>query len=279
MTHTNINEKISFDTQEREGFGIIIAGILVALGALLFVGISTAHGQAAAPSRDNGTASDTVFTTLLLSTEEVPPTTSTMSGRGHFVQSQSRTGSAMHYQLIVQNGENIIGAHLHCGPRGVNGPVVVDLLRGEKHTSVHGELASGVITLQDILPAGATCAPNIRTIAHLAQAMREGKVYVNVHTTQYPNGEIRGQVHMQMPHGWNYNTLATSTPPHIGTPEGYNVIPGGTHVTAPGLEIHEISANQAGTSRFIISISHDLLRRIGDLLPNIWQMIQPLLNR
>ena len=35
------------------------------------------------------------------------------------------------------------------------------------------------------------CGP---TLADLAEAMLDGMVYVNVHTTDFPAGEIRGQV-------------------------------------------------------------------------------------
>lgn len=285
MTNTNIPNNTHFLDDQKEGFGIVIAGILVALGALLFVGISTAHGQAVArretnPSMVNGT----VFTTLLSGVEEVPANTSTMSGRAHFVESYSRTGSEMHYQLIVHDGKDITGAHLHCGPRGVNGPVIINLLKEESKTFVHGELASGVIEQNDILAAGATCTPNIRTVAHLTQAMREGKVYVNVHTTQYPGGEIRGQVLTQMQNGSNRNLGTTSTMPHTnGTDTGmkgeFSLMSGGAHLTTEGLEIHEITGAAPGTSRYVVSISNDLLKRLGDMLSHHWKMIEPLLKR
>lgn len=288
MLNTNIPHQNPLIDDQNEGLGIVISGIIVALGALLFVGISSAHGQTIAPAQDSGhsmsMASDMVFTTSLSGTEEIPMSTSTASGRAHLVHSSSRTGSVMHYQLIVHDGENITGAHLHCGPRGVNGPVVVNLLKEESKTSVHGELASGMIEQNDILAAGATCTPNIRTVAHLAQAMREGKVYVNVHTTQYPGGEIRGQVLTQMQNGSNRNLGATSTIPntngtHTGMKGEFSVMSGGAHLTTEGLEIHEITGASPGTSRYVVSISNDLLKRLGDMLSHHWKMIEPLLKR
>jgi hypothetical protein len=45
---------------------------------------------------------------------------------------------------------------------------------------------------------GADCVPNIgrpvNNLAALAFAMRDGLIYANVHTTNFPGGEIRGQM-------------------------------------------------------------------------------------
>jgi hypothetical protein len=41
---------------------------------------------------------------------------------------------------------------------------------------------------------GAGCTPAITNIAELVNGMREGSVYVNVHTVANPSGEIRGQL-------------------------------------------------------------------------------------
>lgn len=273
MTNTHIQKNMQVLDTKRDGIKALIAGLIIALAALFFVGISAANGQ----TNDlQFTPNDSTFTTLLSSEEEVPPTASQASGRAHFVVAEPHEGALMRYQLIVHDGQNITAAHLHCGPRGVNGPVVVNLYTEDMRPAVHGELASGVIRGQDILAAGANCSPNIRTIAHLAQAMREGKIHVNVHSTQYPGGDIRGQILMHMPYGWN----TTGTPPIMtGTSTQYTAIPNGVHVTARSIDIREVNSVTSGTSRFVITVSHDLLRQLRDILPNVWQMIQSVLNR
>lgn len=274
MTNTQTNEHMHILDNQRDGTKALIAGLIIALAALFFVGVSAANGQAGdLPVMPN----DSTFTTLLSSQEEVPPTTSTASGRAHFVMTQPNEGLMMRYQLIVHDGQNITAAHLHCAPRGVNGPVVVNLYTGETRTSVHGELVSGSIRDQDILAAGANCSPNIRNIAHLAQAMREGKIYVNVHSTRYPNGEIRGQALMHMPNG--FTMMPTSTVPMTGTTTAYTTIQNGVHVMMQGFELQEINSTASGSSRFVLTLSHDLLRQLRDILPNIWAMIQSVLNR
>ena len=45
-------------------------------------------------------------------------------------------------------------------------------------------------------PAGITCPDG----TPLLDAMRAGDTYVNVHTTQFPGGEIRGQIAAHGPH-------------------------------------------------------------------------------
>jgi hypothetical protein len=77
--------------------------------------------------------------------------------------------------------------------RGVNGPVVAFLFgfvpTGE---TVNGTLAVGTLTGADLIPR-----PLIGfggTMGELIARMRAGGAYVNVHTIEYPGGEIRGQI-------------------------------------------------------------------------------------
>lgn len=128
-------------------------------------------------------------------------------------------GSMFDYTLTLENIENVIGAHLHCGVPGENGPVVVPLMIDQVERDFANGSVSGSISMDDITEAGMQCQPNIDTLAHLMQAIRENKVYVNVHTTQYPDGEIRGQVvggDMHVSDGTSAlrasSTPATSTP-------------------------------------------------------------------
>ena len=67
----------------------------------------------------------------------------------------------------------ITGAHLHIGTPGVNGPVIVDL-----DPYLEGNRISGSIDM---------------TFENLIEIF-SGNVYINVHTTNNPGGEIRGQL-------------------------------------------------------------------------------------
>jgi hypothetical protein len=42
--------------------------------------------------------------------------------------------------------------------------------------------------------AGSTCPHVINNLRDLANAIRQGDAYVNVHTVAHPGGEIRGQL-------------------------------------------------------------------------------------
>jgi hypothetical protein len=135
-----------------------------------------------------------VFQTSLSPGEEVadPPVESV--ARGHAVLRLSRDGTELHYRVTVSRIENVTMAHLHLAPAGANGPVVAlscppgppaQLIEGR----VNGVLAAGTITASDLvgLLGGAT-------LAELVDEIEAGNVYVNVHTSAYPAGEVRGQL-------------------------------------------------------------------------------------
>lgn len=77
-------------------------------------------------------------------------------------------------------------AHIHYGAVGVAGPIVIPFFMGLMPAT---NSISGTLTQADVTPAG-----GLNTIADVAQAIESGLAYVNVHTAQYPAGEIRGQL-------------------------------------------------------------------------------------
>ncbi|MCD6064608.1 MAG: hypothetical protein K0R82_2519, partial [Flavipsychrobacter sp.] len=70
----------------------------------------------------------------------------------------------------------ITAAHIHAGPVGVAGPVVLDL-----SPFITGNRIKATMT-------GLTVNPT------LLSNLLSGMYYINVHTTAYPNGEVRGQL-------------------------------------------------------------------------------------
>jgi hypothetical protein len=100
-------------------------------------------------------------------------------------------GDEVHFKLIVAHLDEITQAHIHCAPAGVNGPVKVFLF-GLVPTGVdsNGILSTGTFTADDFTGA----CPGIETIDDLVAAMASGGAYVNVHTIDFPGGEIRGQI-------------------------------------------------------------------------------------
>jgi hypothetical protein len=83
-------------------------------------------------------------------------------------------------------------AHIHLGGYQQNGAVVAILFHFHSPRSfVAGELvASGELGEADVL-ARPGFTP---TVANLVERIRQGRAYVNLHTTAHPPGEIRGQL-------------------------------------------------------------------------------------
>jgi hypothetical protein len=132
------------------------------------------------------------FRTHLTGAEEVPPADTRAQGQATFQLSQD--GTELHYKLNVANIENVTMAHIHLAPAGVNGPVVAWLYPSAPPAQLipgrsNGRLSEGTITAANLVGplAGAS-------LEDLIDEMRAGNTYVNVHTSQYPAGEVRGQI-------------------------------------------------------------------------------------
>jgi CHRD domain len=134
------------------------------------------------------------FTAPLSGAEEVPSVDTRARGVGIF--HLSADGTELSYRLIASNIENVMMAHIHCcaGP-GANAGVAVwlypedgpppEVIEG-RHS---GTLATGTITSADLVGDFAGMS-----LADLVDEIIAGNAYVNVHTTQNPGGEIRGQL-------------------------------------------------------------------------------------
>lgn len=132
------------------------------------------------------------FRAHLSGDQEATPNETIAQGQAIF--QLSKDGKELSYKLIVANLKDLLNAHIHLAPAGVNGPVVAwlypsappaQLLEG----TTNGVLAEGVIKAGDLVGPLAG-----QDLSALITAMSEGNTYVNVHTTVYPGGEIRGQI-------------------------------------------------------------------------------------
>ena len=91
--------------------------------------------------------------------------------------------------------EPAVAAHFHCAPAGQNGPVVFGLVSpGQCEGLMEGRIHNCTLTNADFTGAICPVGAPVNNIASLAFAMREGRIYVNVHTPANPGGEIRGQM-------------------------------------------------------------------------------------
>lgn len=132
-------------------------------------------------------ADDNRFSTPLTGMEEVPPVNTTNStGIALF----ELVNNNINFKVNVTSLDNIKGAHIHTGEFGQNGDIIVTLFKPPTSIDVlNGTLVEGKVTsvnLEGPLKG--------KTINDLVQLINNTKTYVNIHTEQYPNGEIRGQI-------------------------------------------------------------------------------------
>jgi len=106
------------------------------------------------------------------------------------------TPVGLFWELLVEDVEGVTQAHIHEGGSNVSGPVVAPLVAftDELDGTGDGEPADALPD-EPIVESGFVADPE------LAQAVGEtpSNYYVNVHTTQHPAGEIRGQLRRTTP--------------------------------------------------------------------------------
>ncbi|MCZ2095543.1 MAG: CHRD domain-containing protein [Chloroflexota bacterium] len=114
--------------------------------------------------------------------------------QGQAIFQLNKDGTEISYKLIVANIEDVTVAHIHLGGAGASGPPIVFLFGpAAPPVTQNGVLIEGSFTEANLIPRPALGFSG--TFAELLDLMASGGVYVNVHTTAYPGGEIRGQIH------------------------------------------------------------------------------------
>ncbi|MFZ0513561.1 MAG: CHRD domain-containing protein [Candidatus Nitrosopolaris sp.] len=161
---------------------------------------------------DSASAQQQKFAAILSGSNELPLVNSHGSGVANFQLSADR--KSLGYQLNVTNMNNVMGTHIHSGKQGENGPVVAGLFNTNKSAPptgiVNGQLSNGSITsavLQGPL-AG-------KQLSDLVNLIKTGGAYVNIHTTQNQNGELRGQI---SPSAAIMRLHSSHPPPHPRSP-------------------------------------------------------------
>ena len=139
------------------------------------------------------------FVAPLLASAEVPPNASPAKGTAKLVL--SKDGSSLRFTLKAKKIQNVMMAHIHVGPVGQDGEIVVDLFGAGPPRHGHNKVASrGILTAAQLTGSLAG-----HTLADLVAQMTAGGTYVNVHTDDgvpppntgpgdFPGGEVRGQL-------------------------------------------------------------------------------------
>lgn len=130
------------------------------------------------------------FDALLAGSFEVPPVNTSASGFAELGVVDG--GNSVEYGIIVVNIDKVTQAHIHQGNSSQAGPVIASLFNASTPTGpIIGDLTEGTIT-----SANLTGPLQGKQLSDLITLMQNGTTYVNVHTEQNPEGEIRGTIEL-----------------------------------------------------------------------------------
>lgn len=168
---------------------------LLALFAIAALMVGIFGGQTFANGRDDDDDDDDKkFRARLSGYLEVPPISTT--GRGQFTSSLNSTSTTFSYTLTYSGLQSTASAaHIHFGQKAVAGGVVAFLCGGGGKPSCPATsgTVTGTLTASDVQ---ALAAQGIAAgeFAEMIKAMRAKATYVNVHTSTFPSGEVRGNI-------------------------------------------------------------------------------------
>jgi len=138
--------------------------------------------------------------------QEVPSVSTTATGEFRGQVNDART--AVDWTLSYSDLEGAVQqAHIHFGNQGVNGGITVFLCTnlgngpaGTQPCPAPPATISGTILAADVSPnipataAARTQGLNTGEFDEFLDAMNAGSLYVNVHSTTWPGGEVRSQI-------------------------------------------------------------------------------------
>lgn len=142
---------------------LMFALILAVVGTSIFAGPASAHRPGTGASRE----------TDLSGTEVVPPP-GDADGTGTAQLILYPAKEKFCYRLKVSDVGDVTAAHLHKGRAGENGPVVRNLIPPKEGYSRECVKRYGK-----------------RAVRQIANNL--SNYYVDIHTTEYPDGAVRGQ--------------------------------------------------------------------------------------
>jgi CHRD domain len=111
-------------------------------------------------------------------------TGSTSTAKGHTLINVRSDGTIeFKTHILNKNGETFVAGHIHRAPVGVAGPVVVPLFVSPSPPTTARHIKQGGVATPNAGTTGADLCSN------------PSAYYVNYHTTAFPGGAIRGQLH------------------------------------------------------------------------------------
>ena len=141
-------------------------------------------------------------TTQLQGFEEVPAISTPATGR--FTARINHEAETIAYELSYSGLQgSVTQAHIHFAQKGVNGAIVIFLCSnlgngpaGTQACPASPGSISGTADADDVLAVSAQ-GIGAGQMHKVLRAIRSGIAYVNVHSTLFPGGEIRGQLDLR----------------------------------------------------------------------------------
>ena len=169
-------------------FGLFVSAItaLIIAGGLMMITNNSDTTEKLALAQEP--EQEQAFTADLNGDQELPPVNTNAAGLANV----TGDNQSLAYRLALSNMTNATAAHIHMGAEDENGKVVVTLYKSESPSGIEIESLAGNITA-DKLQGPLSDA----TLDELIGTMDNGTAYVNVHSVDFPNGEIRGVLSLQ----------------------------------------------------------------------------------
>jgi len=154
--------------------------LVIITGALLTLLIASSTVSSSAYAQNK-------FRAKLDGNNEVPPVDSAAEGVATF----KLKDDAIKSKINITGINDVSGAQIFMGKIGQNGDPIVDLLKtGEKSNEAGGVLIKGNFTASDL-----EGSMNGKDLSALQSAMAGNQTFVNIMTSEHPDGEITGHIY------------------------------------------------------------------------------------
>ena len=164
---------------------------IIAFAVALVAGTALAHGR----------GQRNAFRVRIDGYQEIPTLSTTGNGglALHIAPDGSSIGYALRYDDLVGN---VAQAHIHLGRAAFNGGIMVFLCSNLGNGPVGTPLCpgtssgevSGTLDAADVGTGAAAQGIAAGELAEVIASLRNRAAYVNVHTSLFPGGEIRGNI-------------------------------------------------------------------------------------
>ena len=137
------------------------------------------------------------FTVYGSGPQEIPTPVYSTEASAELQLKFQRDLDAFEFELRLADIQGVTKAHLHCAVAGETGPLVVEFFPTQAGgVDYDGFVVQDIFTNANIKPImnDADCGVTINNVASLYEAVLQRKIYLNIHTTTWPSGELRAQI-------------------------------------------------------------------------------------